>query len=103
MPAACTADDGPVHGARQPRADAVDAGSADVRAQDPLQHHVARARRVDRRRAAAQGAALQHGPVPRHGPSACERELAAVDGEAVVQQGHARTRRAVAEHAQQPN
>ena len=48
--AVCAGDDGPVHGARQPRPDAVDVGFADVRVEDPLQHDVPRACRVDRQR-----------------------------------------------------
>ncbi|KAI1663118.1 hypothetical protein L13192_12851, partial [Pyrenophora tritici-repentis] len=44
-----------------------DVGFADVWIKDPLQHYNPRACRVDeRRRAAVQRAAFQHGAVPRH-------------------------------------
>jgi hypothetical protein len=79
--AAGARDDGQVHGVRQLRPDAVDVGFADVRVEDPLQHHVARARGVDRRRrVVVQGIAVQHGPVLQHGARVSEREPAVVDG-----------------------
>jgi hypothetical protein len=73
-------DNGQVHGARQLRPDAVDVGFADVRVEDLLQHYVAWARRVDRRRrVVVQEVVVQHSLVPRYNARVSDGEPVVVD------------------------
>jgi hypothetical protein len=65
--AVCAGDDRLVYSARQLQPNVVDIGFVDVRVEDPLQHYVARARRVDgRQRVVIQGVAVYYSVVPRY-------------------------------------